>query len=114
MTSGAAQRRLNRRLTARRACLLTVRYRVERQWHPATVLNLSSQGCRLRLGEDIPRDTHLSVLFEMPIRDGATALHAEVEGVVSWSRLEGLSHQVGIQFGDAGVPALQDLLAAIG
>ena len=36
--------------------------------------------------------------FEAPLRDGATTLNAELEGVVSWSRLEGLSYQAGIQF----------------
>lgn len=113
MTSGAAQRRENRRLSARRACLLTVRYRVEKHWHPATVLNLSAQGCRLRLGEDLPRETLVHVLFETPLRDGATTTSAEVQGSVSWSRLEGLSHQVGIQF-EADAPALQELLTAIG
>ena len=112
MTSGAAQRRENRRLSARRACLLTVRYRVEKQWHPATVLDLSGQGCRLRLGEDLPHGTELSVLFETPLRDGATAASAEVRGTVSWSRLEGLSHQVGIQF-SAAADRVQELLAAI-
>ena len=113
MTSGAAQRRANRRLSARRACLLIVRYRVEKQWHPATVLNLSGTGCRLRLGEDLPRATELSVLFETPLRDGATAASAEVTGSVTWSRLEGLSHQVGIQF-SSDAEAVQELLTSIG
>jgi hypothetical protein len=113
MTSGAAQRHQNRRLSARRACLLTVRYRVDKQWHPATVLNLSGQGCRLRLGEDLPRATELSVLFETPLRDGATTASAEVRGSVSWSRPEGLSHQVGIQFSSDSGP-VEELLASIG
>jgi hypothetical protein len=113
MTIGAAQGRENRRNTARRACLLTVRYRVGKHWHPATVLNLSGQGCRLRLGEDLPGGTAVSVLFETPLRDGATTTSAEVEGSVTWSRLEGLSHQVGIQF-SSDADAVQELLLAIG
>lgn len=112
MTSGAAQRRENRRLTARHACLLTVRYRVLKPWHPATVLNLSGQGCRLRLGEDLPLGTALSVLFETPLRDGATTASAEVRGSVSWSRPEGLSRQVGIQF-TSDADAVQELLASL-
>jgi predicted deacylase len=96
--TGAAPRGGNRRLSARRACLLTVRYKASRSWHPATAVNISQQGCRLRLGEDLERGTTVGVLFEAPLRDGATTLNAEVEGVVSWSRLEGLSYQAGIQF----------------
>ncbi len=112
MTQHSSPRRENRRLTARRACLLTVRYKVGDQWHPATVLDLSASGCRLRLGQDLMRDSLVGLLFETPLRDGSTAMNAEVGGVVSWSRREGLSHQVGIQFiGDA--PALQDLLIAL-
>jgi hypothetical protein len=113
MTNGAAPRRENRRLNDRRACLLTVRYKVDQHWHPATVLNLSTSGCRLRLGQDLPRDARVSLQFETPLRDGATAMNAEIEGTVTWSRLEGLSHQVGIQF-SADARVLRDLLAALG
>jgi hypothetical protein len=113
MTSGTAQRRENRRLTARRACLLIVRYRLDKHWHPATVLNLSATGCRLRLGQDLPLNTAVSVLFETPLQDGATAASAEVQGTVTWSRLEGLSHQVGIQFSSDARP-VERLLSAIG
>ena len=113
MSNGAASRRENRRVTDRRACMLTVRYRIDHHWHPATVLNLSPKGCRLRLGQDLPRDARLSLQFETPLRDGATAMNAEIDGVVTWSRLEGLSHQVGIQF-SADARALRDLLAALG
>lgn len=106
-------RPVNRRVSARRACLLTVRYKSGKTWHPATVLNLSQSGCRLRLGEHLVGGSKVSVLFETPLRDGATALAAEVPGVVMWSRVEGLSHQAGIHFDDAPA-ALQDLLNAIG
>jgi hypothetical protein len=102
----------NRRLSARRACLLTVRYRLREHWHPATVLNLSAQGCRLRLGQDLARGTAVSVMFETPLRDGATGMNAEVQGVVTWSRLEGLSHQSGIQF-DSAPRELNELLSAL-
>jgi len=107
-------RLVNRRVSARRACLLTVRYKAAgKAWHPATVLNLSQSGCRLRLGEHLPGGSKVSVLFETPLSDGATALAAEVPGVVMWSHVEGLSHQAGIHFDDAP-SALQDLLNAIG
>ncbi len=102
----------DRRLINRRACLLSVRYRLGKQWHPATVIDLSDGGCRLRLGQDIPAGTRLAVVFEAPVRDGSRALSVEVEGSVVWSRLEGLSHQVGIHF--AVEPAgLRDVLEQI-
>ncbi len=112
MTNPAARHRENRRLTARRACLLIVRYKIDKQWHPATVLNLSTQGCRLRLGQALDRGAPVRLQFETPLRDGATALNAEIQGAVSWSRLEGLSHQVGIQF-SSDAHALQDLIEAL-
>ena len=65
------------------------------------------------LREDLSGGSQVSVLFETPLSDGATALAAEVRGVVMWSHVEGLSHQAGIHFDDAP-PALQDLLNAIG
>ncbi len=113
MTDAAAPPRANRRISARRACLLTVRYRAQKAWHPATALDLSADGCRLRLGEDLPRGSSVSVLFEAPLRDGATALSAEAAGIVTWSRLEGLSHSVGIQF-SAAPSALYELIESIG
>ena len=51
MSSSAGTPRTNRRLTARKACLLTVRYRTAKDWHPATCMDLSREGCRLRLGQ---------------------------------------------------------------
>lgn len=113
MTKAPTRHGENRRLTARRACLLIVRYKVDQHWHPATVLNLSAEGCRLRLGQDLTRGAHVRVQFETPLRDGATALNAEIEGAVTWSRLEGLSHQVGIQF-SSDARALEGLLEALG
>lgn len=112
MTTGAAPRRPNRRLSARRACLLTVRYKAARDWHPATVVNISSTGCRLRLGQDLERGTTVGLQFDTPLRDGATSLHAEVQGTVSWSRSEGLSYQVGIHFASS-TAGLQDLLESL-
>ena len=103
--------RSNRRLTARRACKLTVRYRSDEGWHPATAMDLSHKGCRLRLGEDLARGMALTVVFETPEDKSNAPLEVEVEGTVIWSRREGLSHQVGIHFGDVPPPALSAILA---
>ena len=89
----------NRRVISRKACLLTVMYRTGTEgWHPATAMDLSQHGCRLRLGEDLARGTKVTVLLESPELEGIRPCHVEVAGSVIWSRLEGLSYQVGIHF----------------
>jgi hypothetical protein len=98
MSPISGQDRLNRRGLARRACLLTVRYRAGKAWHPATVIDLSSTGCRLRTGEDLSHAGAVDVWFERPIRDGTPAATLEASGSVIWTRREGLSFQIGIQF----------------
>jgi len=113
MSDSAVPARTNRRLTARKACRLTVHYRSHDDWHPATAMDLSPNGCRLRLGEDLPRGSGVNVQFEAPLQDGAIALSVEVPGRVMWSRLEGLSYQVGIHFVNRP-GALDDILGAIG
>lgn len=113
MTDAAASRRTNRRLTARMTCQLTVRYRSGKEWHPATAMDMSHSGCRLRLGQDLPRGQSLTVRVEHAGRDGAPALGADVPGCVIWSRLEGLSHQAGIQF-SADSEDLHRVLLALG
>jgi hypothetical protein len=105
--------RTNRRLTARHACQLTVRYRTTRDWHPATAMDLAANGCRLRVGEDLPRGTEVSVVFELPLRDGSKALAVEVPGSVIWSRIEGLSRQAGILF-PSPPNALEELIGSLG
>lgn len=92
--------RNNRRITARKACLLTVRYRADGEWRPATAMDLSPYGCRLRVGEDISRGATVTVVFETPIKDGARFTTVEVLGLAMWARLEGLSFQVGLHFDD--------------
>ena len=101
--------RSNRRLTARRACKLTVRYKTGDSWHPATAMDLSHKGCRLRLGADLERGGEVAVVFETPEGVG-TAVEVEVPGQVIWSRREGLSHQAGIHF-ENPPPALSTILA---
>jgi hypothetical protein len=108
----AAPRRTNRRLSARRACRLNVRYRADSDWHPATAMDLSVQGCRLRVGEDLPRGGQLTVAFESLLGPGATSLEVEVPGTIMWSRREGLSFQAGIQFLQSP-GGLQDILTAL-
>jgi hypothetical protein len=89
--------RANRRLSARVACRLAVSYYGGDQWHPATGMDLSATGCRIRLGEDLPRASSLRVRID-PRTIGGEPLRAELSGVVVWTRLEGLSYQAGIQF----------------
>jgi hypothetical protein len=104
-------RRANRRLTARTACQLGVRYRTTRSWHPATAMDLSRRGCRLRLGEDLPRGAEVAVALETAGKD-CPSLSAEVAGKVIWSRLEGLSYQCGIHFA-AEAAELDPILEAV-
>jgi len=94
------------------ACQLTVRYRAGKQWHPATAMNLSSHGCRLRLGEDLPRGSEVALSFEAPLKDGAEGLSLEISGNVIWCRHEGLSFQAGIQFSGES-DALREILTAL-
>src|SRR5260370_25488169 len=112
MSNGAVSGGGNRRITARKACRLTVRYKSKSEWHPATAMDLSPNGCRLRVGEDLPLGTHLSVLFEAPLRDGARPLSLAVPGAVTWPRLVGLSYQAGVHF-DVAPLELEEVLAAL-
>ncbi|HEU0092050.1 MAG TPA: PilZ domain-containing protein [Vicinamibacteria bacterium] len=100
---------IDRRRSTRRACLLGARYRVAAGWHPATLVDLSARGCRLRIGEDLPRGA--AVRVELSPR-GASA-PVDLAGSVMWCRLEGLSHQAGVHFDDAPGD-LMDLLEAAG
>jgi len=102
----------NRRVTARRACRLGVRYRLKNDWHPATAMDLSLRGTRLRVGEDLDRGSVVRVLFELPLRDGAALPSVEVGAAVIWSRVEGLSHQVGLLFED-DPKALEEVMRAL-
>src|SRR5262249_62286722 len=96
MSDSAVPARPNRRLTARKACRLTVHYRSQNDWHPATAMDLSPNGCRLRLGEDLLRGSGGNVQFEAPLRDGAVALSVEGPGRGVWSRVGGGSSPGGI------------------
>jgi hypothetical protein len=102
----------NRRLFARHACQLTVRYRTGAGWHPASAMDLAASGCRLRLGEDLARGSAIDVIFELPLKDGSKARAVEVHGSVIWSRVEGLSRQAGVQF-PAPPAELHDLIASL-
>jgi hypothetical protein len=111
MSESAAAGRSNRRITARKACLLTVRYRANGDWRPATAMDLSPYGCRLRVGEDIPRGALVAVVFEAQVQDGAQSTVVEVPGKAIWARLEGLSYQVGVHFEDSPMGLLEILSA---
>ena len=110
--SETSSTRTNRRLTARHACHLTVRYRLGNDWHPATAMDLSMRGCRLRLGEDLPREGAVAVAFESPRDPEGRTLEVEVAGAVIWSRREGLSFQAGIHFQDSP-DVLEQILNAV-
>ena len=109
MAETAFPSRNNRRITARKACLLKVSYRANGDWRPATAMDLSPYGCRLRVGEDIARGARVAVVFETPIQDGARTASVEVPGTAIWARLEGLSFQVGVHFGDPSMGLLEIL-----
>jgi len=101
-----------RRSSTRAVCTLSVQYRREKDWHPATVMDLSSNGCRLRLGEDLPSSVPVSVRFQLPLKDGAATPWVDVAATVTWCRIEGLSRQAGLHF--ARSPAeLEELLALL-
>lgn len=102
----------NRRVTARRACRLNVRYRSGNDWHPATAMDLSTKGARLRVGESLARGARVAVALEVPIRDGAAVPSVEVHASVIWSRAEGLSHQVGLLF-EESPEGLQEIMIAL-
>jgi hypothetical protein len=97
VASARSERGTNRRLTARTACHLTVRYKSGSGWHPATAMDLSRHGCRLRLGEDLTRGALVALSFE---NTGSSVPAVEIQGRVIWSRLEGLSYQAGMHFAD--------------
>ncbi len=104
-------KRPNRRITARIACRLTIAYATSPgEWRPATAMDLSRLGCRLRTGEDLERDKKVDVRVEFRVAD-EPALSVDAVGTVMWSRLEGLSYQTGIQF-DGEPEGLSDLLGA--
>jgi hypothetical protein len=100
--------RANRRHASRKSCQLAVQYLSKGHWHPATAVDLSRIGCRLRLGESLARAARISVAIECSC-DGGAPLQAEVEGHVVWCRLEGLSYQCGIQF-DKDIPELEAIV----
>ena len=98
MAEIAAKTRTNRRLTARRTCHLAVKYNIKGAWHPAIVMDVSATGCRLRLGEELPRGVAVPVRFECPPNLENAPPEVEVSAQVIWTRLEGLSFQVGLHF----------------
>ena len=95
----------DRRSSTRRACRLQVRYRLAEPWHPATAVDLSESGCRLRVGEDLPRGATIEVAFALPA--GGEGGEVRASGRVTWCRIEGLSRQVGVHF---AAPAPVDAL----
>lgn len=109
-TTGSIKRP-NRRITSRIACRLSISYAATPgEWRPATAMDLSRLGCRLRTGEDLPREKKVEVRVEFKMAD-EPVLTVDGVGTVMWTRLEGLSYQTGIQF-DGEPEGLADLLGA--
>ena len=69
----------------------------------------------LLLSDEVSRRDGAAVTVRVahPAKEGGSGLAADVAGHVIWSRLEGLSHQVGIQFA-ADPQELHEILAALG
>ena len=102
---------VNRRLTPRVACQLVVRYRTEGAVHPATAVDVSNQGCRLRVGQSLARGIHVTVLLQR--KPGAVPpAEVLVPGTVVWCRSEGLSYQVGVAF-RSEPSGLQEILETV-
>lgn len=102
----------NRRRFPRRACQLAVRYRHAGGRRDATVLDLTTHGCRLHVEEDLARGTELTLEFERPLFDGARELTLEASGSVAWFRIDAGTREAGIRF-DREVTELRAILAAL-
>jgi hypothetical protein len=111
MSDSGGSNRTNRRVSARIACRLSTSYTTGSEWRPATCMDLSNAGCRLRLGEDLGRGAAITVRIESPEPD-REPMRTELTGRVIWSRLEGLSYQVGTQF-DSEDPGLYEILGRL-
>jgi len=76
------------------------------------VMDLSPNGCRIRVGESFARGATVRLRFEAPIRDGSSAASMEADAVAIWVRAEGLSNQIGLRFAEAP-EALAELVRAV-
>lgn len=111
------RKRSNRRRKARFACLLVVQYRPRKgtasPWRPASVLDLTDAGCRLRIAEALAGGTRLLLRFEALLRDGVKSAETEAPATVMWCRPHGrFSHELGLEL--EGLPApLNEILGAL-
>ena len=106
----------DRRRAPRTFCLLVVRYRASGdaggEWRPASVLDLTQGGCRLRAGRPPLAET-LEVRFEALLHDGAKSATIEAPSRVTWSRPLGHSAvELGLEFSSPpeGLSEILDLL----
>jgi len=108
---------INRRRKPRSACLLVVRYRRRADetsaWLPASVLDLTDAGCRLRIDEDLAAGTPLLLRLEALLRDGVKSATVETPAAVMWCRpQDGSSYELGLEL--AAAPAeLNEILGAL-
>lgn len=109
--------RIDRRRTDRLACMLVVQYRPADAesfpWQPASVLDLTEIGCRLRIAEEFAAGTPLLLRFDALLRDGVKNATLEAAAAVAWCHPRvAASHEVGLRFG--GPPAgLSEILSAL-
>jgi hypothetical protein len=89
-----------RRRRSRTSCLLVVRCRAAADdWQPASALDLTAAGCRLRVGREPPEGAPLELRFEALLHDGAKSSTIEVPARVTWRRpLPGSGAEIGVEF----------------
>jgi hypothetical protein len=104
----------DRRRAPRSFCLLVVRCRAAGEdWQPASALDLTEAGCRLRLGRQRESGARLELRFEALLHDGAKSATVEVPARVSWCRpLQGEAAEIGVEF-LATPSGLSQLLGAL-
>jgi hypothetical protein len=103
-----------RRRRFRSFCLLVVRCRAAGDdWQPASVLDLTESGCRLRVSRQPPASTRMELRFEALLHDGVKSATIEVPARVTWCRpLQGDAAEVGAEF-LAPPEGLSEILGAL-
>jgi len=89
-----------RRRRSRSFCLLAVRCRAAGDdWQPASVLDLTASGCRLRVTRQPQASARMELRFEALLHDGAKSATIEVPARVTWCRpLQGDAAEIGAEF----------------
>ena len=103
-----------RRRAPRSFCLLVVRCRgAAEEWQPASALDITESGCRLRVGQQPAAGARLELRFEALLHDGAKSSTIEVPARVTWCRpLQGAAAEIGVEF-LAAPTGLSQILGAL-